>query len=95
MANGRLADGTSVLPDGWISQSTAASKGAEGYGYYWWLQEKGAYAAERVFGQFIWVDPKRNVVIALQSAWPNAWEDAYEAEIIGLFQEIATKLNGH
>ena len=93
LGNGRLADGTSVLPDGWISQSTAASKGSKGYGYYWWLQEEGAYAAEGVFGQFIWIDPSRNVVIAMQSAWPTAWDDAYEAEVIGLFQEIATKLD--
>jgi len=93
LGNGRLADGTSVLPDGWISQSTAASKGSKGYGYYWWLQEEGAYAAEGVFGQFIWIDPSRNVVIAMQSAWPTAWDGAYEAEVIGLFQEIATKLD--
>lgn len=93
LANGRLADGTSVLPDGWISQSTAASKGSQGYGYYWWLQEGGAYAAEGVFGQFIWIDPNRKVVIAMQSAWPSAWDDDYEAEVIGLFQEIAVRLD--
>lgn len=93
LANGRLADGTSVLPDGWISQSTAASKGSQGYGYYWWLQEGGAYAAEGVFGQFIWIDPNRKVVIAMQSAWPSAWEDDYEAEVLGLFQEIAVRLD--
>ena len=93
LANGRLADGTSVLPDGWIRQSTAASKGSQGYGYYWWLQEGGAYAAEGVFGQFIWIDPNRKVVIAMQSAWPSAWDDDYEAEVIGLFQEIAVRLD--
>lgn len=93
LANGRLADGTSVLPDGWISQSTAASKGSQGYGYYWWLQEGGAYAAEGVFGQFIWIDPNRKVVIAMQSAWPSAWDDDYEAEVLGLFQEIAVRLD--
>jgi len=93
LGNGRLADGTSVLPKDWVSQSTTPSKGSEGYGYYWWLQGQGAYAAKGVFGQFIWIDPSRNVVIAMHSAWPSAWEDAYEAEVIGLFQEIADKLD--
>ena len=95
LGNGRLADGTSVLPDDWVSQSTAPSKGSEGYGYYWWLQGQGAYAAEGVFGQFIWIDPSSNVVIAMQSAWPTAWDDTYEDEVIGLFQQIATKLDTH
>ncbi len=95
LGNGRLADGTSVLPDDWVSQSTAPSKGSEGYGYYWWLQGQGAYAAEGVFGQFIWIDPSSNVVIAMQSAWPTAWNDTYEDEVIGLFQQIATKLDTH
>ena len=78
-----------------MGESVAASKGSKGYGYYWWLQEKGAYAAEGVFGQFIWVDPKRNVVIAMQSAWPSAWEDAYEVEVIELFQDMAAWLDAH
>ena len=95
LGNGRLADGTSVLPDDWVSQSTAPSKGSEGYGYYWWLQGQGAYAAEGVFGQFIWIDRSSNVVIAMQSAWPTAWDDTYEDEVIGLFQQIATKLDTH
>jgi len=95
LANGRLKDGTAILPEGWMGESVAASKGSKGYGYYWWLQEKGAYAAEGVFGQFIWVDPKRNVVIAMQSAWPSAWEDAYEVEVIELFQDMAAWLDAH
>ncbi len=34
MSNGRLADGTEVLPEGWMAESTAASKGSPGYGYF-------------------------------------------------------------
>jgi len=93
LGNGKLADGTAVLPKGWISQSTAASKVYGGYGYYWWLQEEGSYAAEGVFGQFIWIDPARDVVIAMQSAWPSAWEDDYEAEVNKLFGGIAASLD--
>ncbi|MDA7785173.1 beta-lactamase family protein [Pseudomonadales bacterium] len=95
LANGRLKDGTAILPEDWMSESVAASKGSKGYGYYWWLQKEGAYAAEGVFGQFIWIDPKRNVVIAMQSAWPSAWEDGYEVEVIELFQNMAAWLDAH
>jgi CubicO group peptidase (beta-lactamase class C family) len=72
MNNGLLPDGTEVLPTGWMAESTAPSKGYEGYGYLWWLRSEGAYAASGIFGQRIHIDPKNNVVIALHSARDDA-----------------------
>ena len=66
--NGRLPDGTQVLPDNWMEESTAPSKGFEGYGYFWWLPREGEFAARGIFGQGIGINPKENVVIALHSA---------------------------
>jgi CubicO group peptidase (beta-lactamase class C family) len=40
MNNGRLADGTPVLPEDWMDDSTAPSKGYPGYGYLWWLHDE-------------------------------------------------------
>ncbi|WP_306257326.1 hypothetical protein [Pararhizobium sp. IMCC21322] len=37
--DGRLADGTPVLPSGWMADATAPSKGNGEYGYLWWLQD--------------------------------------------------------
>jgi len=68
LGNGRLADGTPVLPDSWMAESTAPSKGNPGYGYLWWLGEGGVFRASGVFGQGIYIDPQENVVIALHSA---------------------------
>lgn len=68
MHDGVLADGTRVLPEGWMMESTTPSKGNAGYGYLWWLREGDAFAASGIFGQAIHVDPTRNVVIALHSA---------------------------
>ena len=68
MRGGVLPDGTRVLPKGWIIESTTPSKGHAGYGYLWWLRDGGAFAAIGIFGQAIYVDPERNVVIALHSA---------------------------
>jgi CubicO group peptidase (beta-lactamase class C family) len=72
MNGGILPDGTPVLPDDWMAKSTTPSAGYQGYGYYWWLLGDGVYAALGVFGQIIWIDPSREIVIALHSAWPNA-----------------------
>ena len=68
LKNGRLGDGTQVLPDHWMTESTTPSKGAPYYGYLWWLGADGAFRASGVFGQGIHVDPKEDVVIALHSA---------------------------
>lgn len=68
MGNGRLADGTQVLPEGWMAESTAPSKGSPGYGYFWWLYDDETYRASGIFGQAIYVNAKENVVIAMHSA---------------------------
>lgn len=72
LRNGELSDGSKVLPDGWMSESTAPSKGNAKYGYLWWLRGDGAFGASGIFGQAIHIDPQENVVIALQSARDDA-----------------------
>jgi len=79
----------SPLPSDWLQQSTSPSTGSDGYGYFWWLLGDGVYAAEGIFGQIILVDPNRQLVIALQSAWQDAWSDRSEAQTMALFQALA------
>jgi CubicO group peptidase (beta-lactamase class C family) len=73
---GGIAEGKSVLPDGWIAEATmkhADTYQAEyGYGYQWWTVNDGSYAARGIFGQGIFIDPKRKLVIASNSNWPQA-----------------------
>lgn len=76
LGGGRLADGTAVLPDGWMAESTAPSAAYPGYGYLWWLGNSGAYRAVGIFGQGICVHPEQNVVVALHSARSVASTDA-------------------
>lgn len=64
---GMLPSGESILPDGWMDMATKPSKGFDGYGYKWWLLDDGAYTASGIFGQMIFIDPKRDVVIAVHS----------------------------
>ncbi|MCB1693881.1 MAG: serine hydrolase, partial [Pseudomonadales bacterium] len=67
MNGGVLADGTHVLPDGWMQASTTPSKGYDGYGYLWWLGPGDTYRASGIFGQLIFVDPADKLVIAMHS----------------------------
>jgi len=76
LANGRLADGTSVLPDDWMEDSTAPSIGNAGYGYLWWLHDDGNFSARGIFGQGIYINKEEGVVIALHSARPVASEES-------------------
>lgn len=72
LSDGVLPDGTRVLPEGWMGDSTTPSGAYPGYGYLWWLRDGGAYAGIGIFGQLIWVEPKDEVVIVTHSAWPAA-----------------------
>jgi CubicO group peptidase (beta-lactamase class C family) len=68
LRQGRLQDGSEVLPPGWMRASTTPSRGYDGYGYLWWLMDDGDYRATGIFGQGICVHPQANVVVALHSA---------------------------
>jgi len=94
LANGRLADGTQVLPTQWMRESTTPSKGYEGYGYFWWLTGKGVFRASGIFGQGIYIDRNENLVIALHSARPAASEDTDWAWQSAMFNAI-TKASRH
>lgn len=62
-----------------------------GYGYQWWLAEDG-YMGHGANGQFLYLDPKRKLVIVLTSAWASPWDygleyEAYDA-FVGLAQAV-------
>ena len=73
---GGMAEGKAVLPDGWIAAATTkhadTSQAEFGYGYQWWTMNDGSYTARGIFGQGIFIDPKRKLIIASNSNWPHA-----------------------
>jgi CubicO group peptidase (beta-lactamase class C family) len=72
LSEGELPDGTRVLPEEWMAESTTPSAANPGYGYYWWLnQMPNSYSAIGVFGQMIWIDPTEEVVVVTHSMWPH------------------------
>ncbi len=76
MLGGGRVDGKPVLPDDWIASATTGQvdigRPGKGYGYQWWTNDDGSYAAQGIFGQGIFIDPGRNLVIASNSNWPRA-----------------------
>jgi len=67
-----------------------------GYGYQWWIPEnpEGDFTAIGIYGQFIYVHPKYNVVIAKTSAYVdyNNTGDEMEFESMEAFRAIARGL---
>ncbi|EED36334.1 beta-lactamase [Luminiphilus syltensis NOR5-1B] len=74
MLNGGMINGEPTLPAGWIADATSPGPnpmyGSE-YGYMWWLLEMDAYAAIGIFGQFIYIHPESNLVVAMLGAQPK------------------------
>ena len=70
-------NGEQIIPADWVRESTAQSAPPPadpdhelGYGYQWWLPADAdeEFFAIGVYGQYIWVDRKANVIIVKTSA---------------------------
>ncbi|GAB5414257.1 MAG: serine hydrolase [Congregibacter sp.] len=71
LAENGVARGKRVLPAGWMAEAST-SKRVQGelvdYGYMLWPLANEAYAAIGIFGQWVYVHPQHDVVIAMWSA---------------------------
>ena len=77
--NGARVDGQSIVPEGWLAEATSERTGigrpGRGYGYLWWTYADGTYAARGIFGQGIFIDPKRKLVIVSNADWGGGATD--------------------
>lgn len=64
-----------------------------GYGYQWWslptganamANHDGAFTAEGIFGQFVYINPREQVVAVVWSAWRDSWSTPTEMETYAL-----------
>jgi len=76
---GAKADGKSIVPDGWLAQATTKQadigKPGDGYGFQWWTHDDGSFEAKGIFGQGIFIDPKRQLVVASNANWAGGASD--------------------
>ncbi|WP_374526035.1 serine hydrolase domain-containing protein [Sphingopyxis sp.] len=89
--NGGIAGGQKILPDDWLPSATTKQADIDfpgrGYGYQWWTNDDGSFAAQGIFGQGIFIDPKRKLVIASNGNWPTATDP----EGVGKAREVFYK----
>jgi CubicO group peptidase (beta-lactamase class C family) len=73
---GARIDGQSIVPDDWLSAATTkqaeTDQPGRGYGYLWWTYDDGSFTARGIFGQGIFIDPKRRLVIVSNADWNSA-----------------------
>ncbi len=78
--HGGVAQGEQVLPEGWVQEASTPKilKGGTklDYGYFWWPawstdatpDPAGAFSGIGIFGQYLYINPRQQVVIAEWSA---------------------------
>lgn len=77
--SGAMAGGKSIVPDGWWADATTKrtdiGQPGRGYGYQWWTYDDGSFSARGIFGQGIFIDPKRKLVIVSNANWAGGARD--------------------
>ena len=98
---GGAREGRQIVPADWVAASVTpgaphllpgdnpASSWTFGYGYKWWIPEepRGDFLAIGVWGQYVYVDPERGVVVVKTSADP-AFDDN-DHETVAALRAIA------
>lgn len=69
-------DDESIFAEEWLAGATSllyqTNEEGGGYGYLWWRNLDGSYSANGIFGQMIYVNPSKNLIIAQVAAWQYA-----------------------
>ena len=95
LEGGRI-NGESIVPDNWFQTATQTQIplwGGWGYGYQWWTMNDGTFRALGIHGQMIHIDPARRLVIAINSAWPEAESDKRRAAVANFLKTIAKEID--
>jgi hypothetical protein len=105
MRQGGMANGRRVVPEAWIRDTTVTGGSSEAWqrgtmallfpkGRYRnkWYQtggENGAYCGIGIHGQWLYVDPRTEVVIAKMSSQPEPVDDPLDVEIVAFFEALS------
>ena len=91
----RAGNAQGIVPEGWLAEATTERTGigkpGRGYGYQWWTYTDGSFAARGIFGQGIFIDPKRKLVIASNANWAGGATDPVATEAREAFYRAVQK----
>jgi CubicO group peptidase (beta-lactamase class C family) len=104
-----VINGEQIIPAQWIEESTTpdaphlmpgerdSSGSSYGYGYQWWIPEQsdGEFMARGIYGQYIYINRKADVVIVKNSADRNFMANDYESSdiTVAAFRAISGSLS--
>ncbi len=90
---------TQVVPQDWVETSTAPKAptppGDIRYGYQWWIPKNGpedVFMARGIYGQYIYIDRTRDVVIVATGADRNFRDMGVHDANVDIFRRIAAAL---
>ncbi|WP_213804709.1 serine hydrolase [Granulicella sp. dw_53] len=86
-----LEGGRDAVDPGWFAAATRTQVETipgHGYGYGWWPQEDGSFAALGIFGQSILIDPKRQLVVVTMGSWTEATGARHSAARTAFWQSV-------
>jgi CubicO group peptidase (beta-lactamase class C family) len=89
-------EGESIVADNWFQSATHTQVPlwfGWGYGYQWWTMIDGTFRAIGVHGQMLHIDPERQLVIAIFSAWPEAESDLRRMAVIGFLNMVTKQID--
>jgi CubicO group peptidase (beta-lactamase class C family) len=105
MRQGGMANGHRIVPEAWVRDTTSTGGNSEAWqrgtmafllpqGRYRnkWYQTggtSGAFFGLGIHGQWLYVDPKAEVVIAKMSSQPEPVDDPLDVEIVAFFEALS------
>ena len=90
-------DGESIFAKEWLADATSllyqTNDQGGGYGYLWWRNPDGSYSANGIFGQMIYINPSKSLIIAQVAAWPSAGSEELGSARQGFIDAVLKALN--
>jgi CubicO group peptidase (beta-lactamase class C family) len=101
--DGGKINGRAIVPEGWFADAGAPHNigGKDvAYGYMWWIPPQtdpvnaGAFQAQGIFGQYIYVNPRERLVVVVLSARSKPGSGSrFELNDDAFFSAVATALH--
>lgn len=93
---GGMITGESIVPRSWFQEATRPQVQlwpGGGYGYQWWVFSKNTFEALGIHGQMIHIDPERNLIVVINSAWPEADSNERHAAAASFIKTITQEID--